>query len=80
MGSGGPEVGVGGDVAGFVGDDGLAFRDPFQGGPAVDHVVAPPWRNGAWADVGMSAAALVNSAKNNLGALRGRGCDYFLRF
>lgn len=31
-------VGVVGDVAGFVGGDGLAFHDPFDGGFAVDDV------------------------------------------
>jgi hypothetical protein len=38
-GFGGPEVGVVGDVAGFVGGDGLAFHDPFEGGLAVDNVI-----------------------------------------
>lgn len=35
----GVEVGVVGDLAGFVGGDGLAFHDPFDGGFAVDDVV-----------------------------------------
>ena len=38
-GFGGPEVGVVGDAAVFVGGDGLAFHDPFEGGLAVDDVV-----------------------------------------
>ena len=38
-GFGGPEVGVVGDAAVFVGGDGLALHDPFEGGLAVDDVV-----------------------------------------
>lgn len=46
-------VGVVGDVAVFVGGDGLAFHDPFDGGFAVDDVVVGFERDVAEGDVGI---------------------------
>ena len=46
-------VGVVGDLAGFVGGDGLAFHDPFDGGFAVDDVVVGFGGDVAEGDVGI---------------------------
>ena len=47
----GPEVGVVGDAAVFVGGDGLALHDPVDGGFAVDDVVVGFQRNAGDGDV-----------------------------